>query len=195
MKNLNIDLDKIKSFSFKSFSLPVNLQPRDKMALMVAAVVVGGFLILQLTVFPILDRRTRLRDDIKTSKAALAKMQLIRAEHGTLSRNTRDMDGALRRRPKNFTLFSFIDRLAGKNNIKQNITTMKPSNTNLKNSPYGLSTVEMKINALTMEQLTPFLHGIENESEMVWIKRISIAKGGKNDALLDVVLQVVTLQR
>ena len=123
MKNLNIDLDKIKSFSFKSLSLPVNLQQRDKMALTVAAVVVGVLLILQWTVFPILDRRTRLRDDIKTSKAALAKMQLIKAEHGTLARNNQDLDGALRRRPKNFTLFSFIDQLAGKNNIKQNITT------------------------------------------------------------------------
>lgn len=195
MKNLNIDLDKFKSFSFKSLSLPLNLQRRDKMALMVAAVVVGVLLILQLIVFPILDRRTRLRDEIRTSKADLAKMQLLKAEHGTLSRNNQDLDGVLRRRPKSFTLFSFIDQLAGKNGIKKNITTMKPSNTNLKNSPYGLSTVEMKINALTMEQLTPFLHGIENESEMIWIKRISIAKGGKNDALLDVVLQVVTLQR
>lgn len=198
MKNINIDLNAIRSLSFKSIkslSLPVNLQRRDKLALIAAGVVFGIFLILQLIIFPIIDRRSRLRDQIKNHKAELVEMQLIKAEHGVLTSNNRYMEGRLRRRPKNFTLFSFIDQLAGKNGIKKNITSMKPSTSNLKNSPYGLSTVEMKINALTMEQLAPFLHGVENSNQLVWIKRISISKGGKNDTLLDVVLQVVTLQR
>ena len=171
------------------------MQQRERLALAAAGVIIGVFIILQLTVFPIIDRRERLRDKIKSNKTALAEMHIIKAEHGTLSRNSHDLEEQLKRRSVNFTLFSFIDQLAGKNGIKQNISSMKPSTTNLKNSPYGLSTVEMKISALTMEQLTPFLRGVENDSQMVWIKRISISKGSKNDALLDVVLQAVTLQR
>lgn len=195
MKIFNIDLNTIKSFSFKSLSLPFNMQRRDKMALITAGVALGIFVVLQLTIFPIIDRRTRLREQIISNNAGVVKMRSMQAEHNTLTRNNRDMEGQLKRRTKGFTLFSFIDQLAGKNGIKKNISSMKPSTTNLKNSAYGLSTVEMKINALTMEQLAPFLHGVENSNQLVWIKRIAISKGGKNDTLLDVVLQVVTLQQ
>lgn len=197
MKNLNFNLDlaALKSFSLKSFSLPIQMQKREKMAVTAAGIAIGILLIMQLIIFPILDRRTRLQNEIKSQTVALAEIQSLQAEYAVLTRTTSDMENQLKGRPKNFTLFSFIDRLAGKNGIKANIASMKPSTTNLKNSPYGLSTVEMKINALTMEQLAPFLHGIENNSHMVWIKRISIAKGGKNDSLLDVVIQVATLQR
>lgn len=195
MKNFNIDLSALKSFSFKSFSLPVNLQQRDKLALMIAGVVLGIYIVLQLTLFPILNRRSNLRNEINAHKKSLVEMHEIQAEHGVLSQNTRDVERQFKRRPKNFTLFSFIDKLAGKTGIKNNITSMKPSTTNLKNSSYALSTVEMKISALTMEQLTPFLHGIESNNQMIWIKRISIAKGSKKGTLLDVVMQVVTLKR
>jgi len=57
-----------------------------------------------------------------------------------------------------------------------------------------LSTVEMKMNALTMEQLAAFLYGVEDYNNAVWIKRISISKGEKNQDLLNSILQVETFQ-
>ncbi len=195
MKIFNIDIATLKSFSFKSVSQSFNLQRREKMAVMLAGAALVIFLILELIIFPIIDRRTRLHSLINSQKLTLAEMQSKQEQYNALTRNTRDMENRLKRRAKNFTLFSLIDQLAGKNGIKTNIASMKPNTANLKNSPYGLSTVEMKINALTMDQLAPFLHGIENNNNMVWIKRLSISKGGKNDSLLDVVLQVATLQR
>jgi general secretion pathway protein M len=195
MKIFNIDIATLKTFSFKSVSQSFNLQRREKMAVMLASAALVIFLILELIIFPIIDRRTRLHSLINSQKLTLAEMQSKQEQYNALTRNTRDMENRLKRRAKNFTLFSLIDQLAGKNGIKTNIASMKPNTANLKNSPYGLSTVEMKINALTMDQLAPFLHGIENNNNMVWIKRLSISKGGKNDRLLDVVLQVATLQR
>ena len=104
------------------------------------------------------------------------------------------MDAGIKKRPKSFTLFSFIDKLAGTSGIKSNIVYMKPSTSNLKNSAYTLSMVEIKMTSLTMEQLTAFLYGIEDPANMVWIKRISISKGDKNESLLNSVLQVETFQ-
>jgi general secretion pathway protein M len=71
---------------------------------------------------------------------------------------------------------------------------MKPSSTNLKGSPYSLSIVEMKINNLTMEQLVNFLQGVETSQDMIWVKRVSLAKGEKEGQLIDAVLQVETFQ-
>lgn len=189
----------IPSFSFKGIkplSLPfnINLQRREKFAVIAAAIALGIFLVLELIVFPIVDSGDALRSQIKSKTKALQEMYQLKAEYESLSHYSKQMESKIRLRPKNFTLFSFIDKLAGSSGIKSNIVYMKPSSSNLKNSTYSLSIVEIKLTSLTMEQLTAFLYGIEDPANMVWIKRISISKGEKNESLLNSVLQVETLQ-
>jgi general secretion pathway protein M len=91
-------------------------------------------------------------------------------------------------------LFSFLDRLAGESGIKDQISYMKPSKTVQKNSPYKISRVEMKLDAITLEQLTNYLHGVETSKNMVDIKKISISKKDKKQGLLTAVLQVETVE-
>lgn len=184
----------LPSFSFKSISLPfnVNLQRREKIAVMAAAVALVIFLLLEIIVFPVIDRGEELRRQIKSKTEALQEMQSLKSEYVSLSRYSIDVENGIKKRPRTFTLFSFIDKLAGTSGIKSNIVYMKPSSSNLKNSSYTLSTVEIKMNALTMEQLTTFLYGIENSANMVWIRRLTISKGDNNQSLLNSVLQVET---
>ncbi len=198
MKTMNWSIPSIKSFkSFKSLALSyfMKLQRREKLAIVIAGGVVVFLLILQLVIFPTLDGRTRLSKTITQKRTDLQKIHDLRAEYQSLSRNNSTMEARLKRRPKTFTLFSFIDRLAGKSQLKANIAYMKPGTTNIKNSPLRLSTVEMKLNGLTMEQLVAFLHGVEDQRRAVWLRRITISKGDKVDDLLNVVLQVETFQR
>ncbi len=180
--------------SIRSLSLPFNLQRREKIALYAGAGVLGLFIVLQLIIFPILDRGARLRRNIDGKQKMLQEMKLLESEYRSLTINSNNNEAQLKRRAKGFRLFSFLDDLAGKGNIKPNIIYMKPSTSNLKNSPYNLSTVEMKINDLTMEQLLKFLHGVENSPNMVWIKRISLSRGEKEEDLLNAILQVETYQ-
>jgi general secretion pathway protein M len=186
----------LPTFSFKSISLPfnINLQRREKMAVTAAAIALAVFLVLKVIVLPIIDRGDILRDQIKSKTQALEEMQTLKAEYESVSRYSSNMDSGIKKRSRSFTLFSFIDKLAGTSGIKSNIVYMKPSTSNLKNSSYTLSTVEIKLTSLTMEQLTVFLYGIEDPPNMVWIKRISISKGDKNESLLNSVLQVETFQ-
>ncbi len=186
----------IPSFSLKSMSLPfkINLQRREKMAVTAAAIAVAIFLVLNVIVFPIIDRGDILRDQIKSKTRAVEEMQALKAEYESFSHYSRDMEIGIKKRSRSFTLFSFIDKLAGTSGIKSNIVYMKPSTSNLKNSSYTLSMVEIKLTSLTMEQLAAFLYGIEDPANMVWIKRISISKGDKNEGLLNSVLQVETFQ-
>lgn len=185
------------SISLKSLSpqLNVNLQQREKLAITIAGVALLLFLVLQLLIFPLIDRRDHLRKEIITKTEDVQTIQNLKAEYLLLSRSSVGMENRIKKRPKTFSLFSFIDRLAGKSNIKNNIIYMKPSTANIKNSSYKLSTVEMKLNALTMDQLTTFLHGVEDIANVVWIKRISITRDDKNEGLLNTVLQVETFQR
>ena len=189
MKILNLP-----SFSLKNISLPfnLNLQRREKMAVTAAAVALAVLLLLQIIVFPVIDRGDELRQEIKTKTQDLREMQSLQEEYASLSRYSNDMESGIKKQPRTFTLFSLIDKLAGTSGIKGNIVYMKPSTSNLKNSSYTLSTVEIKLNALTMEQLTAFLYGIEDSANMVWIRRLSISKSDNNQNLLNSVLQVET---
>ena len=71
---------------------------------------------------------------------------------------------------------------------------MKPSKRVQKNSPYKISRVEMKLEAITLEQLANYLHGVETSKNMVDIKKISISKKDKKEGLLTAVLQVETIE-
>jgi len=198
MKTLNWSIPSIKSIrSIKSLVLPyfMNLQRREKLAITIAGGVIAVLLFLQLVIFPTLDGRTRLRKAIIKKRSDLQEIHERKVDFQSLSRNTSTMEARLKRRPKTFTLFSFIDRLAGKSQLKGNIAYMKPSTNNIKNSPMRLSTVEMKLNGLTMEQLTAFLHGVEDPSKAVWLRRITVSRGEKTDGLLNAVLQVETFQK
>ena len=176
--------------------MPINisLQRREKMAVTAVAVALGVFLLLQIVVFPVFDRDDELRRQIKTKTQDLQQMRDLQAEYASLSRYSTNVEDGIKKRPGDFTLFSFIDKLAGSSGIKGNIAYMKPSSSNLKNSSYSLSTVEIKLNALTMEQLTAFLYGIEESANMVWIRRLSISKSDNNQSLLNSVLQVETFE-
>ena len=71
---------------------------------------------------------------------------------------------------------------------------MKPSTSAQKNSPYKISQVEMKLQGITLRQLTTYLHMVELSKNMVYIKKLSILKTGKPKGFVDAVLQVETTE-
>lgn len=185
------------SFSLANYlpaNLQFNLQRREKILIYTAGTVLICFLVAHLIIFPILNRRTKYESQIKSHAEQLQQMIELKGEYQSLTKDLNSSQAKLKLRPKGFTLFSFLDELAGKSGIKQNIENMKPSTSNLKGSPYSLSMVEMKINSLTMEQLVSFLYGVETSPNMIWVKRISITKGEKEGQLLNSILQVETFQ-
>ena len=186
----------ITSLNLRSLAMPfnINLQRREKIIVGVAGALLVILLLLEVIIFPIVDRRAMLSKRIVQKTQALAEIKQLAQEYQSLTSGTANNEAQLRNRAKSFTLFSFLDALAGKSGIKQNIIYMKPSSSNLKGSPYSLSMVEMKINNLTMEQLVNFLHGVETSQDMIWVKRVSLAKGEKEGQLIDAVLQVETFQ-
>lgn len=191
---------KLPNFNFSMPSLSAvqamlsGLNRRERLAVYGSGVALVVFLILQVVIFPIFDNRTRLHAEIVSKRVALQEMHELKAEFDAITRSNRIAESELKKRAKNFTLFSFLDNLAGKSGIKQNIGYMKPSTSNLKNSSYALSIVEIKLQSVTMEQMVDFLHGVEMSGEHVWIKRMSLNRDDKKEGLLNAIIQVETYQ-
>ena len=171
-----------------------NLNKRERYGIMLAAGAIGIFLIAVLVVEPFFSRAANMKNSLQTKADMLVEMQRMRSEYTGLTQQAKISTSRSARRQKGFTLFSFLDRLAGEAGIKDQISYMKPSKTVQKNSPYKISRVEMKLDAITLEQLTNYLHGVETSENMVDVKKISISKKDKTQGLLTAVLQVETIE-
>lgn len=172
----------------------MKISKRDKYALYVGAVFLFFFLIIRLIVFPFIEKKERAERNVQSQTRVLGEMRGLKAEYETLTKQSEFSKQRFAKRKPGFTLFSFLDRLAGEAGVKENIAYMKPSKSEQKDSPYKLSIVEMKLQGINLKQLTPYLHMIETSEESVFVRRVSITKKGKGQGFIDVILQVETFE-
>ncbi len=174
--------------------MAIKLKKRDRYALMIFGIFICLFIGLQFMIFPFLDKREQVQRALQAKTRILADMVQLKAEYESW-RHQADLEKSrFSKRPRGFTLFSVLDTLAGKAGIKNNITYMKPSISNQKNKPYKLSLVEMKLQAVSLNQLTTYLHMVETSPNMIRVKRLSILKKENQKNGINVVLQVETLE-
>lgn len=172
----------------------LKLNKREKYAVGGAVFCIVLFIILQVLVFPMIDKRDRLARMIQENTKALKSMQEMKTEYEAIQKQAHAAQATYAKRNKNFSLFSFLDRLIGDVGIKDNVKYMKPSTSVQKETNLKVTTVELKIQAITMEQLTRYLHGVEHTENNLHIKRVSISETGKPEGYIDVVMQVETFE-
>jgi len=171
----------------------VKLAKREKILTGIAAACVAIFVFFQFLVFPLLDGKERLARGIKTKGAALKEIVALSAEYQSQRSGSQGIQQALSRREKGFTLFSFLDEAAGAADVKRYIKYMKPS-VSPGTGAYEESTVEMKLEGITLDQLTGYLYLIESPNDLVNIRRITVSGNKKEAGYLDAILQVFTFQ-
>jgi len=152
------------------------------------------FALVQFVISPAFEKRSHLKRSVAIKDRVLSDMLALKSEFDTLKEQTRTAQQRFLTRNKQFTLFSFLDRLADQTGVKRNISSMKPSTSDRKKSDYKISRVEMKLEDITFEQLLVYLHGIETTPNMVWINRLSITKTGKKLNYVKAIIQVETLE-
>jgi len=172
----------------------INLNRREKYAVGASAFLVFLFLTVQLVVNPLLEKRDRLRRMLDVKSRTIEGMAAERAKYDALIKQIQSSRERLARRKKSFSLFAFLDELAGDTGIKNKIKYMKPSSTSQKDSPIKTSMVEMKMEGITLKQLTVYLYQVETSPNTVFVRRISISKAEKVEGLVDAVLQVETYE-
>lgn len=171
-----------------------NLNKREKMAVSAAAAAIVIFVVLQFFVFPLFEKNDRLSRTLATRQQELQEIRMLQAEYRQTTQKADQWQRHKKQRPRGWTLFSFLETLAGKTDVKKHIAYMRPTTNAQKDSPYRLSMVEMKLQDITMAQLLAYLHGVETSRYMISIKRLSISKGEKKADLINTVFQAETLE-
>lgn len=172
----------------------MKISARDKKVLIIGGVFLLFFLIVQFGIFPLMDNRDRLRRSIAAREKAVIEMNELQTRYRQLHSKANSLLDQLVGRQDDFSLFSFLEQMAAKSDVKPNITYMKPSET-ADDGPFKEILVEMKLQAITLKQLVDFLQLVESPENVVALKKISIQENKKEDATLDVIMQVVSLDR
>jgi general secretion pathway protein M len=172
----------------------MKLAKREKYFIGIGGTALVIFFLMQLVVFPLLDNRKRLQRSVEVKEAGLRDMLRMQAEYQDYQGGSQGIEKFLANRKRGFTLFSFLEQAAGAAEVKDNIKYMKPS-ASKGSGPYKESMVEIKLETITMKQLVGYLHRIESPKNVTSIKRISIKGNKKEPGYLDVVLQVLTLNK
>jgi len=167
---------------------------REQAGLAAAIAVIFLFILIKIIFTPVVNKKYRLKKSLSAKETELTEMIALKTEYDALKRNSELSERNFLKRDSGFTLFSFLDNLAGSAGVKENISYMKPTTTKKPGSERKKSTVEMKLQGITLNQLTLYLHGIETSKNMIFVKRLSISKKGKQDGFITVVLQAETFE-
>ncbi len=172
----------------------IKLNQREKLSVSGAGAFLVLFIVMQWLIFPVFDKRDELKGRLDSKKNILTDMRILRSDYLALQSRMESSRRSLNSRPAGFTLFSFLDQLAGETGLKDHIEYMKPSTAVQEDSGLKISRVELKLQEITMKDLTAYLFKVETSEHMLVVKRLSINKTGKDSGLVSAVLQVETFE-
>ncbi len=171
----------------------MRLARREKYLVSLAGCIIALLILFHFLILPFFEKKDSLEQGSKAKEIALKEVLLMSAEYQAHKKNFQGLQKLLAKRNKGVTLFSFLEKEADEAAVKGHIKYMKPS-VSQGTGQYKESMVEIKLEGITLKQLTGYLYRIESPEDVISIKRISIKENKKESGYLDSILQVMTLQ-
>ncbi len=167
-----------------------NLQLREKVMVVCAAVAAILFLLFTLVIDPILDKSARLDRQIRKADQDLKNLQVQSRKYNQQKRTLDSLNAQLSQR-QSVAIFSRLEKLAKDTGTREKITGMTPS-VNSSSESYTEESVQIEMVDVTLEQLAKYLYEIEQSRQFLKIKRLSIKPRTNNRQLLSVSFRVST---
>ena len=170
-----------------------NLSRRQQYAMSIGCAVVLALLLAQFLLFPLLEAKKTVSRAIKSNEKILGEMVLLSAEYRGLKQHGEGIQRALAQRSSDFTLFSHLERVAGEAGVKANIKYINASKGSA-SGHYEELPVEIKLEKITLKQLTDFFYILESPQDLIRIKKLVVSKMKENPEYLAAQIQAVTFQ-
>jgi general secretion pathway protein M len=172
----------------------MQLTGREKKMVALAGAALGVFVLLQLVVFPLVEHRARLQKRVQTREKAVEEMRVLKEQFQRLRQQSGSMASQLTQRQEGFSLFAFLEQNADEAEVKDHIASMKPSESQ-DGAVLTQSRVEIKLQAVSLQQLLSFLDRSESPENLVGVVKIAIQENTKEEGSLDVTLVMVSVDQ
>lgn len=169
------------------------LDEKQRMLVAAAVALVLLVLILQLAVVPFWKAKTKLTKSLKVNQKKLEEISMLDAEFTAQEGAMAKIKSAMSARGADFTLFAHLERKAAQANVRGRIKQMN-SSTGAKSISLEESVIDMKLEKITIKQLTDFLYYVESPADLVRIKKITVSKMKESPEYLTAQLQISSFQ-
>ena len=161
------------------------LQRREQILVVGAGVVMLLAALFTFVVDPLLARAANLDRRLAVADRQLSEAHALRLDYQRQQQAIDRIDAQLRRQPRTFAIFSHLEQVAGQIGIQDKIQSMNtvagPPNT-----VYKEDAVEVRMEGVTLAQLTDYLHRLEQSPQVLKIKRLQIKPTRESRQLLSV---------
>jgi general secretion pathway protein M len=158
-----------------------------------AAIVVLIALILEIAVFPFREAKEKLTKAVQTNQKKLNEIIKLDAEFTLQEAAMAKIKRAMSARSADFTLFAYLEKKAAQANVQGRIKYMNSSR-GVQSAYFEESLIDMKLDKITIKQLTDFLYFAESPADLVKIKKITISKMKESPEYLSAQLQISSVQ-
>jgi hypothetical protein len=163
--------------------------------------IIGGVTLVGLLLYGVyssaalyLDRMKGLDRLIHQKEEALTTLDQIRREYVQIKSQTGSLDERIQKDQGRFSLLSFLESLAGTADVRSRIAYMRPQTMAMVDQ-YRETSVEMKIENVTLDQAVRFLSSIEQAPHVLKIKNLHFRTRYANPQFLDVTFLVSTYEK
>jgi len=170
----------------------MNLTKREKQIISAGAVLLTLLVAFRIFVRPAIGRIRTLRRVISEKRQALSELLAKSQEYNTVSSELEKIRSEMERRPEERKILSFIEGIQKECGLMQKVVYVKPS-ANTVNDVYEETTIEIKFQNITWDELIQFLFKIESSELTLGIKTLNIKRGVQDSNLLDTIVQLVSL--
>lgn len=158
-----------------------------------AAIFVVFALIMEIAVFPFWEAKKKLAKAINTNQKKLVEVSELAAEFNEMEVKTAAIKRAAMTHGGNFTLFSYLEKKATQANVRGRIKYMNSSR-GTQTASFEESLIDMKLDKITVKQLTDFLYFAESPADLIRIKKITISKMKESPEYLSAQIQISSFQ-
>jgi type II secretory pathway component PulM len=170
----------------------MNLKPREKQVVIIAFACIAMLIAFQVFIRPALNRKKDLQRVVPEKKAILSELQAKSSDYNSLKQKLEQIRSKIESQQKDRKILSSIERIQKDCGLTTNVANITPSTMKI-NDEYEKTSVEIKYDKVTLAQIIQFLQKVESSDLLIGIKSMEIKRGLQNPALLDIVIQLVTV--
>jgi type II secretory pathway component PulM len=177
----------------ETFNFYQRLSPRERLLL---GVMIGSVLLISLYSFvwdPLVSGGEALQRRIVAREKDLVEVQSQRTHYLDLLRQLEASQAVLVRTDQSFSLFAHLQGAVAQVIERSHIQSMNPTDKNLTDE-YQEQSVEIKLTAVTLEQLVSMLYRIEKGDQPLRVSRLHVKKRYNDPRSFDIVATVSLLR-
>ena len=169
----------------------ITLAKREKNFVIGAICFLVVFFLFKSLIFPFFENKDRMQKGIIAKEIDLEDMIRLSAEYEAFKGDSQGIGQILGRRKRDFTLRTFLQQKANEAGVIIGGINERPSKDM---GQFVESTMEVKLEAVTLKQLKEYLYRIESPEDLVSVPTISIRQNKREPGYHDVTLRALTFE-